>query len=66
MIPVDWDILSVWRAGKTPNSKGEALLEDVRTESDLKSKHLCVVTLVKRWDTSAGLCVAPRFHADSV
>lgn len=41
MIPVDWDILSVWRAGKTPNSKGEALLEDVRTESDLKSKHVC-------------------------
>ncbi len=34
--------------GKHTNSEGEALLEDVRTESDLKSKHLCVFTLVQR------------------
>lgn len=61
MIPVDWDILSVWRAGKTPNSEGEALLEDVRTESDLKSKHLCVVTLVQSWDRCIGSCGGPHF-----
>lgn len=47
MIPLDWDILSVCRAGKTPSSEGESLLEDVRIESDLKSKHLCVIMLVK-------------------